>query len=76
MSTASAAGPLDNLVKPINPLSVLDAITTSDIPAEYAAQFPTTKDQLGGLSRLNELRQLTQLTGQAAPVLNLVPVVE
>ncbi|WP_406508108.1 hypothetical protein [Streptomyces sp. NBC_00212] len=75
-STASAAGPLDHLVKPVSPAGVLDAVATSDIPAEYRAQFPTTKQQLAGLSRLNDLSKAKQLTDQAAPVTNLVPAVE
>jgi hypothetical protein len=72
-SAANAAGPLDHLVKPVSPVSELDAISTSDIPAEYRAEFPTVKNQLGGL---NDLSQLHQATDQAAPVLNLVPAVE
>ncbi|MGW2862618.1 hypothetical protein [Streptomyces sp. SDr-06] len=73
LSTASAAGPLDKLVKPINPVSELDTIATTNIPAQYTAQLPTVKNQLAGLNHLNDLRQLTQLTDQAAPVLNLLP---
>ncbi|KAF9344949.1 hypothetical protein BGX26_003709 [Mortierella sp. AD094] len=61
---------------PINPISELDTTATSRIPAEYQAQLPKVKNQLAGLSHLNDLSQLHQLTDQATPVLNLVPAVE
>ncbi|MCX5381785.1 hypothetical protein [Streptomyces sp. NBC_00083] len=73
---ANAAGPLDHLVKPVNPLSELDNIATSGIPAPYAAQLPSVKNQLAGLSHLNDLSQLHQLTDPVTPLMGLVPSVE
>ncbi|WP_438293222.1 hypothetical protein [Streptomyces sp. HUAS TT7] len=75
-STASAAGPVDRLVRAADPTTELDAIATSGIPAEYRAQFPTTREQLAGVGHLNDVNKLRQLTDQAAPVTNLVPGVE
>ncbi|MFI6050719.1 hypothetical protein ACIBCO_11605 [Streptomyces violascens] len=75
-STASAESPVDSLVKAADPATELDAIATSDIPEEYRAQFPTTRDQLAGLSHLNDVNKVTQVAGQAAPVAGLVPAVE
>ncbi|MFD9634657.1 hypothetical protein [Streptomyces violascens] len=75
-SAASAESPVDRLVKAADPATELDAIATSGIPAEYRAQFPTTRDQLAGLGHLNDASKVTQLTDQAAPLANLVPAVE
>ncbi|MEU7699604.1 hypothetical protein ACF064_02100 [Streptomyces sp. NPDC015492] len=69
---AATAGPLG---PPISPIAELDALATTGIPAESKAQFPGMASQLGGLSRVNELNQLHQLTDQAAPVTGLLPVV-
>ncbi|WP_226598897.1 hypothetical protein [Streptomyces violascens] len=74
-STASAESPVDRLVKAADPATELDAIATSNIPEEYRAQFPTTRDQLAGLSRLNDANKVTQVADQAAPLTNLVPEV-
>lgn len=55
-------------MKPIS----LDDLTTSGIPAEHRAEIPTMNEQLGGLNRLNELHQVTDLV---APVTGLLPSV-
>ncbi|WP_330461335.1 hypothetical protein OIB37_33400 [Streptomyces sp. NBC_00820] len=64
----------------INPMTTLDTLAVSDIPAEHRAEVPRVTDQMrslndlgSGLNRLNELHQLTDL---AAPVTGLLPAVE
>ncbi|MFD5797953.1 hypothetical protein [Streptomyces diastatochromogenes] len=64
----------------INPMTTLDSLAVSEIPAQHQAQMPRVSDQLrplnqvnGGLQRLNELHQLTDLV---APVTGLLPAVE
>ncbi|MEU3369488.1 hypothetical protein ABZ734_03195 [Streptomyces sp. NPDC006660] len=75
VSSANAVGPLDHLGgHPMNPISELDNLASSNIPAPYAAQLPSVKSQLAGLNHLNDLNQLHQATDPVAPVLNLVPV--
>jgi hypothetical protein len=64
---AAPVGPLGGM-KPIS----LDDITTSAVPAEHKADIPTVNEQLGGLNRLNELHQVTDLV---APVTGLLPSV-
>ncbi|MFG2524761.1 hypothetical protein [Streptomyces sp. NPDC048527] len=64
---AAPVGPLGGM-KPIS----LDDITTSSVPAEHKAEIPTVNEQLGGLNRLNELHQVTDLV---APVTGLLPSV-
>ncbi|MCT9093070.1 hypothetical protein N4G70_30005 [Streptomyces sp. ASQP_92] len=74
VSSANAAGPLDHVGKPLNPISELDNIAASGIPAPYAAQLPGVKQQLAGLNHLNDLSQLHQVTDPVAPLLGLVPL--
>lgn len=63
----------------INPVTALDSLTVSDIPAAHKAQVPRVSEQVrglnqvGGLNRLNELHQLTDLV---APVTGLLPAVQ
>lgn len=63
----------------INPMTALDSLAVSDIPAQHQSQMPRVSDQLrplnqvNGLQRLNELHQLTDLV---APVTGLLPAVE
>ncbi|MFI6644648.1 hypothetical protein [Streptomyces sp. NPDC050504] len=54
----------------------LDEITTMGLPEEQAAKMPSATEQLNGLSRINELNQLHQITDLVAPVTNLVPSVQ
>ncbi|MGW2301315.1 hypothetical protein [Streptomyces sp. NPDC001809] len=74
-SATQAVAATSPLGPPISPIAELDALATTGIPAESKAQFPGIAGQLGGLSRVNELNQLRQLTDQAAPVTGLLPVV-
>lgn len=75
VSNANAAGPTE-LITPVNPFSELDALAATSIPAEHQAELPKVKNQLAGLSHLNDLSQLHQLTDLAAPVTGLLPAVE
>src|SRR5512147_2909743 len=60
----------------ISPMTVLDSLTVSQIPAQHRAQMPRVSeqmralDQVGGLNRLSELHQATDPT---APVTGLLP---
>lgn len=76
MSSAHAADTNDRAGQKLNPVSELDAIATTGMPAQDAGKLPKVKDQLAGLNHLSELNQLHQLTDQAAPVLGLVNAVE
>lgn len=63
----------------INPVTTLDALTVSDIPAAHKHEVPRVSDQLHGLNRvdqLNKLNQLHQVTDLAAPVTGVLPAVE
>ncbi|MER5693300.1 hypothetical protein ACWDBO_19110 [Streptomyces mirabilis] len=57
----------------LNPITQLDALAVSDIPAEHQADIPRISEQLGGLNRLNDLNQLRQVTDLVAPVTGLLP---
>lgn len=57
----------------LNPITQLDALAVSDIPAEHQADIPRVSEQLGGLNRLNDLNQLHQVTDLVAPVTGLLP---
>ncbi|MEU5219711.1 hypothetical protein AB0G79_26440 [Streptomyces sp. NPDC020807] len=72
-ATAATAAPTSPLGPPINPVTELDAVTTMGIPEESRGEFPGIAEQLGGLSRVNELGQLTQLTDQASFATGLLP---
>ncbi|MFJ4712644.1 hypothetical protein [Streptomyces sp. NPDC088785] len=72
--TAGAAPlPLAGDGEAISPTATLDSVSMMAIPQEERAAVPSTTAQLGGLNRLNELHQLTDL---AAPVTGLLPAVE
>lgn len=63
----------------LSPMSALDSVAATGLPAEQQAQLPKVSEQLGSLNRLNELNQLnqlTQVTDLAAPVTGLLPAVQ
>ncbi|MFL4908836.1 hypothetical protein ACJ6WF_37985 [Streptomyces sp. MMS24-I2-30] len=60
----------------ISPMATLDALATSDIPAEQRAGVPRVSEQLQGLNRLHDLGELHQVTDLVAPVTGLLPAVE
>jgi hypothetical protein len=62
----------------LNPISVLDSLTTSEIPAEHRDEIPRVSRQLAGLNQVNELNKLNELhqvTDLVAPVTGLLPAV-
>ncbi|MFE1954155.1 MULTISPECIES: hypothetical protein [Streptomyces] len=71
---AAQAAPLTG-VEPISPIATLDQVSTLGVPAEHKAELPTAREQLSGLSHLNDLNQLHQATDLVAPVTNLLPAV-
>ncbi|MEV7749991.1 hypothetical protein [Streptomyces griseofuscus] len=75
---ASAADASASHAGQINPMTVLDTLTTGNIPAEQRAQLPTASEQLKSLnqvSQLNQLSELHQVTDIVAPVTGLLPAV-
>ncbi|MET9348440.1 hypothetical protein [Streptomyces termitum] len=74
-ASQAVAAPEGPLGRPISPLSELDSLATSGMPEDARADYPGVREQLTGLSRVNELRQLHQLTDLAAPVTGLLPAV-
>lgn len=63
----------------VEPVAALDSLATSDIPAQYSGQVPRVSEQLRstkGLSDLNQLGQLHQLTDLVAPVTGLLPAIQ
>lgn len=73
---ATAAGSEAHDAGKLNPVSTLDSLAVSGIPAEHQAQPPLPSTQLAGLDRLNDLSQLHQLTDLAAPVTGLLGGIE
>ncbi len=69
-NAADAAAPS---VGQLNPITTLDSLATSDLPAEHQAEMPRVAQQLGQLNRLNDLNELHQLTDLVAPVTNVLP---
>ncbi|MFD9429364.1 hypothetical protein [Streptomyces sp. NPDC060002] len=62
----------------LNPMTVLDSVTTSQIPAEYRADLPPLSRQLGELNKVGQLGQLNelhQITDLVAPVTGLLPAI-
>lgn len=73
---ATAAGSVVPDAAKLNPISTLDSVATSGIPAEQQAGLPRPSAQLAGLNRLNDLNQLRQVTDLAAPVTGLLGGIE
>ncbi|MFD8573037.1 hypothetical protein [Streptomyces sp. NPDC057694] len=72
--TAGAAPlPLTPDGEAISPAATLDSVSTMAIPEERRAEVPSATSQLGGLNRLDELHQLTDLV---APVTGVLPSVQ
>ncbi|MEU9265071.1 hypothetical protein AB0E04_06385 [Streptomyces sp. NPDC048251] len=63
----------------INPMTVLDSLAASQIPAEYRADLPPVSTQLrelGKVNQLDNLSELHQVTDLAAPVAGLLPAID
>ncbi|MBB4717416.1 MULTISPECIES: hypothetical protein [Streptomyces] len=58
---------------PLSPMSTLDSLAVSDIPAEHKAEIPRPSSQVAGLKRLNDLDQLNQVVGLVSPVFGFLP---
>ncbi|UXY31502.1 hypothetical protein [Streptomyces sp. HUAS TT20] len=74
LANAAEASAPDNAK--INPITMLDSLAVSDIPAEHRAELPRVSDQLHSMNRLNDLNQLHQVTDLVAPVTGLLPAVQ
>ncbi|MCX4402918.1 hypothetical protein ACFV8Z_40550 [Streptomyces sp. NPDC059837] len=70
---ASAAAAEAPAAGKLNPMTQLDVLAASGLPAEHQADIPRVADQLAGLNRLNDLNQLHQVTDLVAPVTGLLP---
>ncbi|MET9395538.1 hypothetical protein ABZY20_34845 [Streptomyces sp. NPDC006624] len=57
----------------LSPVSALDSLAVSDIPAAHKDEIPRPSSQLAGLNRLNDLKQLNQVAGLVSPVFGFVP---
>ncbi|KPI22178.1 hypothetical protein OK074_1016 [Actinobacteria bacterium OK074] len=75
MAAAAPAAPAAQDGK-LHPIAMLDALAESDIPAEHRGELPKVSEQLSGLGGLQKLSELHQLTDLAAPVTGLLPAVE
>jgi hypothetical protein len=55
----------------LNPISVIDSLATTGVPAEHRAEMPRPSEQLQQLNRVSELGQLDRVAhmGAAAPAL-------
>ncbi|WP_406470846.1 hypothetical protein [Streptomyces sp. NBC_01615] len=73
---ASAAGSEAQDAGKLNPMTQLDSLAMSDIPAEHQADIPLPSRQLAGLNRLNDLNELHQVTDVVAPVTGLLGGIE
>ncbi|MFF7330109.1 hypothetical protein ACIQU5_28275 [Streptomyces sp. NPDC090306] len=60
----------------LNPVTALDTIASTGLPADRQGELPRISDQLSGLNHLNDLNQLHQLTDLAAPVTGLLPGIQ
>jgi hypothetical protein len=60
----------------LNPVTLLDSVARSSVPAEHRDEIPRLSGQLAGLNRLHDLNQLHQATDLAAPAMGLLPAVE
>ncbi|MFC3572227.1 hypothetical protein ACFOZ0_02775 [Streptomyces yaanensis] len=60
----------------LNPVTLLDSLARSGVPAEHRDEIPGLSGQLGGLNQLHDLNQLHQATDLVAPVTGLLPAVQ
>jgi hypothetical protein len=71
LASAAPAGTSD--AGRLNPVTLLDSMSDSGIPAQHKDEIPRPSAQLAGLNRLNDLDQLHQATEPVAPVTDLLP---
>ncbi|MGR6974610.1 hypothetical protein ACU639_34255 [Streptomyces cynarae] len=60
----------------VNPVTVLDSLARSGVPAEHRNEIPRLSGQLAGMDHLRDINQLHQATDLAAPVTGLLPAVQ
>lgn len=60
----------------LNPVTLLDSLARSGVPAEHRNEIPRLSGQLAGLNHLRDVNQLHQATDLVAPVTGLLPAVE
>ncbi|MFF4211353.1 hypothetical protein ACFYZE_18750 [Streptomyces sp. NPDC001796] len=73
-ATAAAAGTPD--AGRLNPVTVLDSLARSGVPAEHRNEIPRLSGQLAGLNHLHDVNQLHQATDLVAPAAGLLPAVQ
>ncbi|MBV2357175.1 hypothetical protein KUM39_22835 [Streptomyces sp. J2-1] len=77
LASAADASTPDN--GQINPMTMLDSVVTSGLPADQQGSVPHMAEQMRGLNQLGELdklNELHQVTDLVAPVTGLLPAVE
>ncbi|MFP3989208.1 hypothetical protein U9R90_17250 [Streptomyces sp. E11-3] len=71
---AASAAPLGGAeADKLSATSTIDTLSAMSLPPEQQGQVPDVPSQLGGLSQLDKLHQVTDL---AAPVMGFVPAIE
>ncbi len=68
---ASAATTETSDAGKVNPVTLLDSVAHSGLPAEHRDEIPPLSRQLSGLNHVHDLNQLHQATDLAAPVTGL-----
>lgn len=73
---ASAADAPGRLMQPVSVTGVVDDLAASPLPAEERAGVPSVSRGIHGLDGLSKVNELHQLTDLAAPVAGLLPSVQ
>ncbi|MCX4767080.1 hypothetical protein OG562_40170 [Streptomyces sp. NBC_01275] len=63
----------------LHPLTMLDSLAASELPAGRQGELPKVSQQLSEVKKVNQLEKLSelhQITDLAAPVTGLLPAVE
>lgn len=66
LASASDATIQNKDASELNPISTLDSLAQSGIPAERRAEVPRPSEQIQNLNRLNNLRQLDRVARMGA----------
>ncbi|MET9042862.1 hypothetical protein ABZX34_08235 [Streptomyces sp. NPDC004362] len=69
----ASAAPADNSdASRLNPVTMLDSLSHSEVPEQYKEDVPLPSRQLGELNRVNDIQPVRQATAKVAPVTGLV----
>ncbi|MEU6490970.1 hypothetical protein ABZ890_11325 [Streptomyces sp. NPDC046984] len=69
----ATAAPADNSdASRLSPVTLLDSLSHSEVPAQYKDDVPLPSKQLGELNRVNGIQPVQQATDKVAPVTGLV----